>query len=169
MTALDDQPGLSIRRAETPDLSALLRLNEAAVPGVNSLTEPELAELIEQSAATFVALQAGTVVGFLLLLPEGLDYASLNYAWISQRYDRFCYVDRVAVAPEMRGRGVGRELYRVALTDLPGYRDVLLCEVNLEPPNPGSVRFHKALGFEEVGQRWLQDRSKGVVYLARAL
>jgi predicted GNAT superfamily acetyltransferase len=29
---------------------------------------------------------------------------------------------------------------------------LLCCEVNLEPPNPGSLRFHHRIGFTEVGQ-----------------
>jgi predicted GNAT superfamily acetyltransferase len=28
----------------------------------------------------------------------------------------------------------------------------LCCEVNVEPPNPGSLRFHERIGFAEVGQ-----------------
>jgi predicted GNAT superfamily acetyltransferase len=28
----------------------------------------------------------------------------------------------------------------------------LCCEVNLEPPNPGSLRFHQSIGFVEAGQ-----------------
>jgi predicted GNAT superfamily acetyltransferase len=33
----------------------------------------------------------------------------------------------------------------------------LCCEVNLEPPNPGSLRFHQSIGFVEVGQRQSGD------------
>jgi predicted GNAT superfamily acetyltransferase len=29
----------------------------------------------------------------------------------------------------------------------------LCCEVNLEPPNPGSLRFHQSIGFKFVGTR----------------
>jgi predicted GNAT superfamily acetyltransferase len=29
----------------------------------------------------------------------------------------------------------------------------LCCEVNLEPPNPGSLRFHQSIGFKLVGTR----------------
>jgi predicted GNAT superfamily acetyltransferase len=27
---------------------------------------------------------------------------------------------------------------------------ILCCEVNVEPPNPGSLRFHQRIGFAEV-------------------
>ena len=65
------------------------------------------------------------------------------------------------------GLGIGKQLYEAAFSEMAGQRDMLICEVNLEPPNPGSLRFHKSLGFEEAGERWLDDRSKGVVYLTR--
>jgi predicted GNAT superfamily acetyltransferase len=29
-------------------------------------------------------------------------------------------------------------------------RTAVTCEVNLEPPNPGSLRFHRRFGFEDV-------------------
>ena len=100
---------------------------------------------------------------------EGLGYESLNYRWLSERYDRFAYIDRIAVAEAARGRRIGEALYTAAIEAFAGNRPVLLAEVNLEPPNPGSLRFHKRLGFREVGERWEADRSKGVVYLERTL
>jgi predicted GNAT superfamily acetyltransferase len=33
----------------------------------------------------------------------------------------------------------------------------LCCEVNLEPPNPGSLRFHQSIGFVEVGRLGTAD------------
>jgi predicted GNAT superfamily acetyltransferase len=30
---------------------------------------------------------------------------------------------------------------------------LLTCEVNLNPPNHGSIRFHQRIGFSEVGQQ----------------
>jgi predicted GNAT superfamily acetyltransferase len=85
------------------------------------------------------------------------------------RVNRFAYVDRIAVASAARGRRIGETLYAAAIEEFAGTRPVLLAEVNLEPPNPGSLRFHKRLEFREVGERWESDQSKGVVYLERAL
>jgi predicted GNAT superfamily acetyltransferase len=43
---------------------------------------------------------------------------------------------------------------------------VLCCEVNFDPPNAPSDRFHEAFGFVEVGKALLADRARTVRYLA---
>ena len=45
----------------------------------------------------------------------------------------------------------------------------VVCEVNSDPPNPGSDAFHFARGFEIVGEAHLDDRGKTVRYMACAL
>ena len=161
---------ITVRESRAEDLDALHLINEESVPGVGTLTRDRLEALVVDSAATLVAVDAhGKPTGFVLVMLEGLDYESLNYRWLSERYDRFAYVDRIAVAEAARGRRIGEALYAAAIEAFAGNRPVLLAEVNLEPPNPGSLRFHKRLGFREVGERWEADRSKGVVYLERAL
>ena len=161
---------MKIRRFSREDLDALHLINEASVPGVGTLTRDRLAALVADSAATLVAVDTHEKpTGFVLVMLEGLGYESLNYRWLSERYDRFAYVDRIAVAEAARGRRIGEALYAAAIEAFAGNRPVLLAEVNLEPPNPGSLRFHKRLGFRAVGERWEADRSKGVVYLERAL
>ena len=161
---------MKIRRFSREDLDALHLINEASVPGVGTLTRDRLEALVADSAATLVAVDTHEKpTGFVLVMLEGLGYESLNYRWLSERYDRFAYVDRIAVAEAARGRRIGEALYAAAIEAFAGNRPVLLAEVNLEPPNPGSLRFHKRLGFREVGERWEADRSKGVVYLERTL
>lgn len=173
---------IAITDALDRDLAQLLEINNATVPNVNRLSMTELEDLVSKSAATLVAREtqvpdaatqsqsAGdAVLGFVLVLTEGCDYKSTNYAWISDRFDRFAYVDRVATAEAARGRGVGRALYQGAFARMRSARSELLCEVNLEPPNPISRSFHAAMGFQEIGQRWETDRAKGVIYLKRVL
>jgi hypothetical protein len=46
---------------------------------------------------------------------------------------------------------------------------VLVCEVNSEPPNPASDAFHSALGFEPIGSAVLTGGAKSVRYLALRL
>lgn len=134
------------------DIDVLHALNEAAVPAVNSVDRAELARLIELSDATFVATREGVPVGFVLTLRPGHDYQSENYRFFSSRGTDFVYVDRIAVADSERNSGVGAALYGAVFdyARAEGATEVS-CEVNLDPPNPGSSRFHRRLGFSPVG------------------
>ncbi len=162
--------GLRIRDASPTDIGRLHTINAASTPGVGAVTIGELARLQEMASLTVVAeLAGGRLLGFILCMFEGTDYRSPNYRWCVDHYPQFAYCDRIAVASEARGQGVGEKLYAEACRRLAGSRRVLLCEVNLEPPNPGSMRFHERLGFRYVGERWLPDRSYGVAYLEKQL
>ena len=146
----------SIRSLLHADLPRLLALNNAAVPAVNELDASTLAALVEHShlAITVVHDDATDIaLGFAILFVVGADYESENYRWFSARSTDFLYVDRIVVADGSRGQGLGQVLYDAIFGA--ARRDRLaevLCEVNLEPPNPGSLAFHDRLGFTEVGQ-----------------
>jgi predicted GNAT superfamily acetyltransferase len=43
------------------------------------------------------------------------------------------------------------------------------CEINVDPPNLASDRFHEAFGFAEVGSALLAERAKTVRYLALSI
>ena len=146
----------SIRSLEPDDLPRLLALNNAAVPAVNELDANALAALVEHSnLAVTVVDDAATdiAIGFAVMFVAGAAYESENYRWFSARSTDFLYVDRIVVADGYRGQGLGQVLYdaifgaarRLKLTEV-------FCEVNLEPPNPGSLAFHDRLGFAPVGQ-----------------
>ena len=79
------------------------------------------------------------------------------------------YVDRVVVARAARGRGLARRLSAdlIARAAAEG-RDRVVCEVNLDPPNPSSDLLHAALGFVEVGREAVPGW-KTVRYLARSI
>ena len=159
-----------VRPARGSDADALYAINEAAVPGVNSVPRDEFPALMALADLTLVAVdRSDRVAGFVLCLVEGVDYGSLNYAWISNYYKTFAYVDRVAVAADARGNGIGGLLYDAVAAHYAGRRPSILAEVNLAPPNPGSLKFHRERGFGDVGQRWSEDRAQGVVYLERRL
>ncbi|MEM8959541.1 MAG: GNAT family N-acetyltransferase [Pseudomonadota bacterium] len=91
---------------------------------------------------------------FVICYGPGATYDSANYAWFSDRYEDFLYVDRIVVGDELRGAGVGRALYGAVLAQAQAQAQgvPVLCEINLDPPNPGSDAFHAALGFTEVGR-----------------
>lgn len=164
MTAAPTLP-LKIRPFLPGDLSALLPLNNAAVPAVNDLTAEEMLDLINSALICLVAEIDGTPSGMLLCLGEGADYDSRNYAWLSERLTNFAYTDRIFVDESLRGKKAGEELYKALFAHFAGSGRSFVCEVNERPPNPGSLRFHKKLGFAEIGRADYGD--KAVVYLQR--
>jgi predicted GNAT superfamily acetyltransferase len=145
-----------LRTLEGDDLDEVLALNQRWVPHVGDLDRDRLAALVAQCSLALVARDAdGALVGFVLVLAPGADYASPNYRWFAQRHDAFRYVDRVAVADGAGRRGVGRLLYGAVADHARASGAPVVCaEVNVEPPNPGSSAFHAALGFVEVGRQW---------------
>ena len=146
---------------------AVLRLNNAHAAEL-SLLDPE--RLAEQAAQAFHARAVGEVDAFVIALDETAAYDSPNYGWFRARYPRFVYVDRVAVAPTARGRGLARHLYGDLIAHaMEAKHDVVTCEVNSEPPNPASDAFHASLGFAPVGAASIHGGAKVVRYLALSL
>lgn len=134
--------------------AAILALNNAHATELSLLDAGRLATLLDRAWHARVA--GGTEEmpnAFLLAFDQASEYDSPNFLWFRRRYARFAYVDRVVVAPAARGQGLGRSLYAelVARAEAEGYGRVV-CEVNLDPPNPVSDAFHAALGFAEVGR-----------------
>ena len=81
---------------------------------------------------------------------------------------RFLFIAAIAFGAYLLGARAGRERYDAAMADMRSAgHNLFCCEVNSDPPNPGSDAFHAALGFEEVGAARLEERSKSVRYLAR--
>ena len=74
------------------------------------------------------------------------------------------------VASSARGRGLARKLYDDLFKQaLEAGHERVVCEVNTQPPNPGSDAFHAALGFVEVGTATVYDGNRTVRYLSCAL
>lgn len=160
----------TIRDATASDMAAILAMNNEAVPAVNPHTEESLAELADIATHLVVVDQDDAIAGFLLMLDgPGRPYASQNYAWFSERYDDFFYVDRIVVDTSRFRGGFGRALYEWAIETGAGTYPVLCAEVNTRPMNQRSIDFHLALGFEAVGNQDTEGGAKSVVMLARPL
>lgn len=162
-----------IRPFAPADLDALVAINDDAHPAVPITPREELAELAGLSGPRLV-VDDGEVAGFLFALPPGLDYRSENYLWFSARAAEtgrgFLYVDRIVLAPRLRGQGVGPRLYGAVFEAARAAgRAEVLCEVNLDPPNPGSLAFHTRLGFREVGRQRTKGGAVEVALLAAEL
>ena len=142
---------MNIRNLTHADVEAMWAINEDGLPGTGQVSPAELIALLDLASFAVGAFQDNSMLGFVICLPPRTTYGSLNYAWFNQRYDAFLYVDRIAVATEHRNRGVGSALYSQVIAEANEQAVPVAAEVNLVPPNPGSVRFHPRFNFVEVG------------------
>lgn len=137
----------------TPDhLAAILALNEEFVQVLAPLSRERL-ELLDSLASYHrVAVDQDEVAGFVLAFGPDARHDSVNFRWFAARYRSFLYVDRVVVEAHRQGAGIGGLLYRdlFAFAIDEGYEQVT-CEIDADPPNPRSERFHERFGFREVG------------------
>jgi hypothetical protein len=173
-----DDRRVRLRPGTSGDLPAIEGMNTAAVPAVNDLSAEEVAWFAE-ATHTFLVAEVGGVgdgpdgapapAGFLFGLEgPGIDYASVNYRWFCERYERFLYVDRIVVDPPAQGLGVGRSLYEAFAVRADG-QSHLCAEVNVRPRNDRSLAFHEAFGFRAVGEQETGSEGKRVRMFALEL
>jgi len=136
------------------DIDAALELNNLNTPAVGELDRVQLQFLIDHSLYSF-AIGADTLHAFCITFAPGAPYTSVNYQWFSKKYTNFVYLDRIVVSEIMRNQTLGEKLYLAVEQRMIKDRcaPILTCEVNLNPPNHGSIRFHNRIGFHEVGQQ----------------
>ncbi len=156
MTANELEPRLFLES----DIDAALELNNLNAPAVGEIDRTQLEFLIEHSLYSF-AIGADMLHAFCITFAPGAPYTSVNYQWFSQNYSEFVYLDRIVVSEKMRNNSLGAKLYAAVEQRMIKDRcaPILTCEVNLNPPNIGSIRFHNRIGFREVGQ---QDSKPGL-------
>lgn len=154
---------VSVREAGPADVDAVVAINEAGRPGVFALGARDVAAELERCPCFLVAERVGTerpgpermreAIGYLVAYTHEARDLGDELRWFRARYRSFLYVDQVAVAGAARRLGVGAALYAAAERGARGRGlERLACEVNLEPPNPASLEFHRRLGFEPVGE-----------------
>ncbi|MCD2470513.1 GNAT family N-acetyltransferase [Jiella sp. MQZ9-1] len=144
------------------DLPALLALNNAHAAELSLLDADGFARLIASAAH---ARQSADASAFVVAFDERADYGSVNYLWFKTRYERFLYVDRAVVAPSARGRELAHALYDTVFAVADSLQSgPVVCEINVEPPNLASQRFHEACGFRAVGGAALPGGRKMVAY-----
>jgi uncharacterized protein len=155
------------RDATPQDWPRLLELNAASVAELSPLDEQRLRYILALADRCLVVDSDGEVVGFAIAVAPATDYDSANYRWFSAHYERFLYLDRIAVAGDARRRGVGACLYdAMEAHAMPFER--MVCDVNIMPRNEASLAFHAARGYREVGQL-AHGPAKTVALLAKEL
>lgn len=152
---------MRIRDLHASDLGDVLRINADNVPALGASDARHMGALLDMSCTALAVELDGVVAAFCVVLPEGTDYASPNYRYFAALLPEFRYVDRIAVDATARGRGVGAAMHREIAVRHPSH--VIALEVNVVPPNEGSMRFHLRQGFSEVDR--LETRPGNVVSL----
>ena len=161
-----------VRNIEIPDLPRVLEINNANTPGVSELTMAELQTDLRNSLhALAIDDEHGEVCAFCITFDPGAPDAGANHQWFAERYKSFVYLDRIAIDSNHQNRGLGALLYQSVEQQMlkSVEHSLLCCEVNLEPPNPGSLRFHLRIGFTEVGQSIPKYANYRVSYLSKSL
>ena len=150
------------------DLSSVMRLNTNSIPHVNLISKEKLQWLIRHSALSCIAKINGELAGFLIGFRAGSSYSSPNYKWFCKNYNDFAYVDRVVVGKQFRRKGVAKFLYNY-FAKSQREATFMTCEVNITPPNPNSMLFHKHMGFKKVGTQENKKDKVKVAFLEKVL
>jgi predicted GNAT superfamily acetyltransferase len=142
---------MNVRDLERADHARVLQLNQDSVQELSPLDEERLGYILALSHRALVVELDGDAVGFAIAIAPETGYDSRNYAWLSERFESFLYLDRIAIAARARRLGLGAMLYDAMETAaLPFGR--MVCDVNIEPRNDASLAFHRARGYEPVGE-----------------
>ena len=163
MVTVEHRAPMVVRAATSADFPTCLALNETFERFLSPLTLLRLGELHRQAALHAVVEYETRVIAFLLGFRENTLYDSVNYQWFERRHARFLYVDRVVVDGAVEARGAGTLLYEhvFELARSAGVPSVA-CEIDVDPPNPVSQRFHAKFHFLEVGRQMVAGGRKMV-------
>jgi predicted GNAT superfamily acetyltransferase len=141
-----------LRPIAEADVPAVLGLNDRFVDLLSPLDAERLLWLVGLSDHADVVEVAERVVGFVLTMAPGSAYNSENYLWHAARYGgSFYYLDRIVIAEKMRRQGLAAFVYD-AMEDVARGFGRMTLEVNVDPPNLGSLAFHERRGYVEVGR-----------------
>ncbi len=130
-------PGFLLRPMHPGDLPAVAEVDAAAFDSLwqNSLSSLQLA--YPQAIVPTVVEHSGKVVGYQ----------------ISTRNPLGAHLARLAVLPELQGRGVGRALV-ADLIQRTGHLGVTRMTVNTQSDNFTSLALYNNIGFRETGERF---------------
>jgi predicted GNAT superfamily acetyltransferase len=163
---MKDSGAMLLREATDADQAVLLELNQSSVQELSPLDPQRLRYILELAYRSTVVERDGEVLAFAIAIAPGADYDSRNYARLSERFERFLYLDRIAVAAGARRQGFGAMLYD-ALERSARPFGRMVCDVNVEPPNEASLAFHAARGYQPLEE--LAHAEKKVVLLSKEL
>lgn len=158
-----------IRPAAEGDYEFVLQTNRDNVKFLSPMDRGRLLFLAPMCEQFLVAAVDGRPAAFLMALREGATaYDSENYRWFGARYERFLYIDRIAIIEPFRHMGIGRRLYEAVFAHARAIgAPTVTCEVDIIPYNGPSLAFHKEMGFREVGTQHVRLNDVTVSLLVR--
>jgi ribosomal-protein-alanine N-acetyltransferase len=130
-------PGFSIRSMLQYDLPAVAEVDAAAFEPLWQNSLPSLEKAYPQAVLATVAVAEGQVLGYQL----------------STRNPLGAHLARLAVRPELQGRGVGRALV-ADLAQQAERRSMYHLTVNTQSDNSASLALYRRVGFRETGERY---------------
>jgi len=147
-----------LRPIAEADVKDVLALNERNVELLAPMDEDRLHELNSLADRFEVVDVDGEFAGFVITFAPGSPYDSELYGWFAPRYgEKFYYLDRIVLHEDFRRRGLGGFVYDEMEATARAYGRLVL-EVNVQPPNEPSLRFHESRGFREVGRHDLGSK-----------
>ena len=159
----------NLRNVKIDDLKDIIEINEESIPAVNTVSLMQFKSFLRDSIYfKVVTNRSQKICGFLLVLPSGLEYDSLNYKWFSSRYEKFAYIDRIAISKNWRNKGMGKSLYTDLENTLKNY-NLIACEFNVIPLNQVSKQFHESLDYENVGFQLTENGTKKVSLMTKKI
>ena len=159
----------NLRNVKIDDLKDIIEINEESIPAVNTVSLMQFKSFLRDSIYfKVVTNHSQKICGFLLVLPSGLEYDSLNYKWFSSRYEKFAYIDRIAISKNWRNKGMGKSLYTDLENTLKDY-NLIACEFNVIPLNQVSKQFHESLDYENVGFQLTENGTKKVSLMTKKI
>ena len=159
----------NLRNVKIDDLKDIIEINEESIPAVNTVSLMQFKSFLRDSIYfKVVTNRSQKICGFLLVLPSGLEYDSLNYRWFSSRYEKFAYIDRIAISKNWRNKGMGKSLYTDLENTLKDY-NLIACEFNVIPLNLVSKQFHESLDYENVGFQLTENGTKKVSLMTKKI
>jgi uncharacterized protein len=159
-----------IKRRKSKDLIVTRLAETLALNNTHKVetSELDMTALKRMIAGAFYSI-TDDAHGLLISFDQTADYEGENFAWFKARFERFVYVDRIIVAAHTRGKGLARHYYMQLFEKARQAGHIrITCEINLDPPNPGSLTFHQNIGFAEIGQATLSN-GKTVSYQEKLL
>ena len=102
---------MKIRSANPTDASQIVELNEVFVAVTSSMDAKRFLVLFELCRYCLVADDGERLLGFVIAMRNAAPYDNGNYHWFETRVQNMVYVDRIVLAADARGHGLGHQLY----------------------------------------------------------